>query len=247
MAGRDTLRAHLAGSGIEVGPGHVPFEVPAGVSVRYVDRLTSDEHSRLFPEMAGSFGFVEPDVLADLDTDRLGAIASESEDFVIGSHVIEHLADPLGFLDDVHRVLRPGGVLLILVPDRRYTFDRDRSPTPLACLVRDHDAGATAPDDAHLLEFLLDVDQGPDFVLPDDPEERAALFDWHRSRSIHVHCWTDDEFPEVLRYCVDDLGHEWTVVEQFGSEDGGGEFGYVLARSSHTRSRRFALRKRTSI
>ena len=95
-----------------MGAGHTPFPVPAGVSVRYVDRLTSAEHYELFPELPPNFGFFEPDVIADLDTDGLTAIETESQDFVICSHVLEHLADPLGFLDEAHRVLRTGGILL---------------------------------------------------------------------------------------------------------------------------------------
>ena len=71
MNSRETLSRHLGGSGIEVGAGHTPFPVPAGVSVRYVDRLTSAEHYELFPELPPNFGFFEPDVIADLDTDGL--------------------------------------------------------------------------------------------------------------------------------------------------------------------------------
>jgi SAM-dependent methyltransferase len=240
MSTRDALGAHLRGTGIEVGPGHVPFPVRPGVSVQFVDRLTSVEHHELFPELPLGMGFVEPHIVADLDTDGLRAIESGSQDFVIASHVVEHLADPLGFLDDSYRVLRTGGVLLLLLPDRRCTFDRDRAPTPLTCLVHDHDVVATVPDDDHLLEFLLGADQGPDFVLPDDPDARAQLFAWHRDRSIHVHCWTDDEFVEVLRHCSDDLGHRWALRKRLTTSQSGMEFGFVLERSSREQPRRFA-------
>lgn len=234
---RDALGRHLSGSGIEVGPGHVPFAVRPGVHVSYVDRLTAARHHELFPEVPRDSPFCEPDVVADLDADKLAPIESGSQDFVICSHVLEHLSDPLGFLDDAHRVLRVGGVLLLLLPDRRYTFDRARAPTPLACLVRDHEAGATVPDDAHVLEFLRDADQGPDFRLPDDPAERAELYAWHRARSIHVHCWNDREFREVLRYCTRDLHHGWRRVDHLAAEDTGIEFGYVLARTDGRRPR----------
>ncbi|HEY3671366.1 MAG TPA: methyltransferase domain-containing protein [Acidimicrobiia bacterium] len=237
MRSRETLSRHLVGEGIEVGPGNVPFVVPPGVAVRYVDRLSSEEHSALFYELP-LVDFVEPDIVADLDTDGLRAIDSQSQDFVICSHVLEHLADPLGFLEEAHRVLRVGGVLLILLPDRRYTFDRDREPTPLDCLIRDHAAGATTPDDQHMLEFLLGADQGPDFTVPEDEAEREALFTWHRNRSIHVHCWTDGEFREVLRYCTKELGQHWEEVDQLAAEETGMEFGYALTRTLDTPKKR---------
>jgi SAM-dependent methyltransferase len=240
MSSREALSTHLRGTGIEVGPGHAPFPVAAGVSVQFVDRLTSTVHHELFPELPVGMGFVEPDIVADLDTDRLGAIESTSQDFVVASHVLEHLADPLGFLDDAHRVLRVGGVLLLVLPDRRCTFDRHRDPTPLACLIGDHEVVATAPDDDHMLDFLLGCDQGPDFALPDDLVERARLFAWHRERSIHVHCWTDDEFVDVIRYCADALGHRWELRARLTTAETGMEFGFVLIRARHRRARRLS-------
>lgn len=245
MSSRETLSTHLAGTGLEVGPGHVPFPVPRGVEVRFVDRLTSVQHHDLFPELPLEMGFVEPDIVADLDADRLRAVESSSQDFVIASHVIEHLADPLGFLDDAHRVLRVGGVLLLLVPDRRCTFDRDRGATPLVCLIRDHELDATVPDDDHVLDFLVGADQGPEFEIPDDPDARARLFAWHRDRSIHVHCWTEDEFTEVLRYCADDLGQNWECRARLSTAENGMEFGFVLVRTHRNQGGRFGQQLET--
>lgn len=245
MSSRETLSTHLAGTGLEVGPGHVPFPVPRGVEVRFVDRLTSVQHHDLFPELPLEMGFVEPDIVADLDADRLRAVESSSQDFVIASHVIEHLADPLGFLDDAHRVLRVGGVLLLLVPDRRCTFDRDRGATPLVCLIRDHERDATVPDDDHVLDFLLGADQGPEFEIPDDPDARARLFAWHRDRSIHVHCWTEDEFTEVLRYCAAELGQSWECRARLSTAENGMEFGFVLVRTHRNQAGRFAQQLET--
>ena len=179
-------------------------------------------------------------MIADVDAEGLTAIESGSQDFVICSHVIEHLADPLRFLDETHRVLRPGGVALILLPDRRCTFDRDREPTPLSCLVRDHAAGATSPDDDHIVDFLLGADHGHPVLIPEDPSERAELFEWHRLRSVHVHCWTEDEFPEVLGYCARELDHCWECLDRLTVAENGMEFGYLLRRSRRRRPRRLA-------
>jgi SAM-dependent methyltransferase len=240
MSSRDALSARLTGSGIEVGPGHAPYPTPEHVSVRYVDRLTADEHQALFPEFPIDVGFPAPDDIVDLDVDGLRHLADGSQDFVISSHVIEHLADPIGFLQETHRVLRVGGLTLILLPDRRTTFDHGRAPTTLQCLIRDHETGATEPDDEHVLDFLVHGDQGPDFVMPDDPAELAQLIQWHRDRSIHVHCWTEDEFPHVIEHCMRELGQGWELVDQrTTAETAGFEFGYLLRRSAGSDADRF--------
>ena len=59
-------------------------------------------------------------------------VADESVDTVLCNQVLEHVADPEEFLSEIHRVLRPGGTLILTVPffwpeheqphdNRRYT------------------------------------------------------------------------------------------------------------------------------
>lgn len=226
------LTRFVVGSGIEIGPGHVPFPLPfGGASTRYVDRWEPEDNRALFPELgdAGS-GFVRPDIVADLDTDRLAAITDASQDYVIASHVLEHLAEPLGQLADIHRVLRPGGVVLILLPDRRHTFDRDRPPTALAHLVDEHRRGVVTVGDEHIEEFLRATGGWDDGW---DEAARREAFDLHRRRSIHVHTWAQQEFPEVLAHTILEMGMRWDLEDAIFVEDvaDGFEFAMVLRRS----------------
>jgi len=47
-------------------------------------------------------------------------------DWIIGSHVLEHTTDLIGFLNDCDSLLKKDGVLSLAVPDKRYCFDRFR-------------------------------------------------------------------------------------------------------------------------
>ncbi len=54
------------------------------------------------------------------------AIGSEhlgTFDCIIGSHVIEHFPDLLGFFLSAHRILKPQAILSLVVPDKRFCFD----------------------------------------------------------------------------------------------------------------------------
>jgi SAM-dependent methyltransferase len=233
---RRGLSRHLVGRGIELGPGHNPFPLAyPGTTVAYVDRWGPDKNRALFVELGDEAPFPEPDVVCDFDTDRLAALGDGSQDFVVASHVLEHVAEPLGLLDDIHRVLRPGGVALVLLPDKRRTFDRERPVTTLDHLVAEHEAGVTAVDDDHVREFLQFTE--PDYegtVEAISAEARAELFDWHRRRSIHVHCWTETDFPPVLDHAIRAFGHRWELVDGVLADDEGPdgmEFGFVLRRS----------------
>jgi SAM-dependent methyltransferase len=226
---RERLAQQLRGRGIELGPGHQPMEVPESAEVRYVDRWLPDENAELYPELPPGAPFPKPDVVANFDTDRLSAIESASQDFVVCSHVLEHLADVLGFMEEMHRVLRPGGLLLVLLPDRHLTFDRNRQATPLPHLIEEHQQRVTVVDDDHVREFLENA--GPEAAyleFPEDPAQHADFFEWHRRRSIHVHCWDEAEFDQVLDYCSTTLRQRWKRLDAIHSADTGMEFGYLL-------------------
>lgn len=60
---------------------------------------------------------------------------SGSLDYVIASHVIEHLFDPIGAIEEWMRVLRPGGIVFCIVPHKVRTFDKDRPRTSAAELL----------------------------------------------------------------------------------------------------------------
>lgn len=55
----------------------------------------------------------------------LGGINSNQFDAVVTFQVIEHLDDDLGFLKEIHRVLKPGGVLLLTTPNRLMSLTRN--------------------------------------------------------------------------------------------------------------------------
>lgn len=226
------LLRHCAGQGLELGPGHNPMPLPfAGTSVRYVDRWEPEASRELFPELGETAPFAEPDIVANLDEEGLRAIPDGTQDFVIASHVLEHVAEPIGMLAEVHRVLKPGGTVLVLLPDRRRTFDAGRQPTSLQHLLDEHARGVTTVDDAHVEEFLRGTGEDLDAV---DPAEQAGLFELHRRRSIHVHCWAEEEWAVVVGHCIAQLGQEWELLEVLNNADvpGSIEFGVLLRRST---------------
>jgi SAM-dependent methyltransferase len=236
LAVRSRWGSMLAGKGIEIGPGHVPFPVPGPVKVRFIDRWRSDENKQLFPELGPGAGFPEPDIKADLDADRLRAMRSGSQDFVIACHILEHLANPLAMMLEIDRVTRPGGRVVIVLPDRTETFDRSRPPTSLEHLVeefrrdiheipRDHLVEAVAAQ-VRLRGDMRDLD----VIGKELGEEELEM---HRRRSIHAHVWCQAEFSDVLRYARDELGIDWTVLETMDTGDDGtygDEFGWLLVK-----------------
>lgn len=223
-ATRSAIAAALSGSGIEVGPGHWAFPTPPAVMrVAYVSRLLPEDERRLFPEVPEEHAFMPVDVVADIDHDGLKAFADDSQDFVIASHVVEHLAAPIWGLSEFLRVVRPGGHVVLVLPDRRLTFDRHRAATSVEHLLSEHALGIREIDDVHLRDFLANVEGDL------DPSPEALRV--RRERRIHAHCWTEPEFRELLSVLQNALGFGFAIEDAYDAEAPGGtgiEFAYRL-------------------
>ncbi len=111
--------------GLEIGPSYNPI-VPksGGWNVEIVDHLSAEALREKYTAWN-----VDVSKIEDVDyvvTDR-GLVATigkpESFDFIVASHVIEHMPDLVGFLRDCSQLLKPGGILTLAVPDKRFCFD----------------------------------------------------------------------------------------------------------------------------
>jgi len=187
---------YLRGAGLEIGALHEPLEVPAGVVVRYVDRLTIDEQRGHYPELAAD-ALVSVDIVDD--GERLATISDASVDFVIANHFLEHCEDSIAAVDAFLRVVRGGGIVYLAVPDKRFSFDVGRSITTLEHLLADHARGPDASRREHYLDWATHVLSRSG---GEAEAEAARLMEAHYS--IHFHVWTRRSFFDFLRWCRDD-------------------------------------------
>jgi glycosyltransferase involved in cell wall biosynthesis len=66
---------------------------------------------------------VEPDLVADAQ--NLEGVESAKFDYYWSSHNIEHCPDTAAVLREAARVVKPGGYVVLIIPDKRYTEGRD--------------------------------------------------------------------------------------------------------------------------
>lgn len=190
---REIAAVGLEGNGLEVGPGASPYPLPLQCRTLYADRLGHAElETELYPGQLRE-DLVEPDLIADLDD--LKAIPDGSLDFIVGCHVIEHARNPIGALHGAYRCLRPGGSLLLVVPDMERTFDRHRQVTPLDHLVADFTAPLRERDRQHYEEFYRVA-----FVTPPEAYERTVEERFRAGYAIHYHAWTFASFGAMVEW-----------------------------------------------
>jgi SAM-dependent methyltransferase len=112
------------------------------LDTRNVDRDPTGFYRRGQDELVG--WHIPIDIFASGDALPL---EDDAVDFVLASHVIEHMPNPIGALREWRRVARR--YVFLLVPHRDRTFDRDRELTPIEELLERDRSGFESDEDKH--------------------------------------------------------------------------------------------------
>ena len=126
--------------GLEIGPLANPRVRKAEGPVFYLDHATTaelrakyEQNETLRPQIDA---LVEVDFVQHEGDRLVDVVGSQAPfDYLIASHVIEHIPDLVGWLEEIAAVLRPGGIFSLVVPDKRFCFDINRTPTETSLLV----------------------------------------------------------------------------------------------------------------
>ena len=139
---------------LEIGPAHnaiLPkrdgFDAKV---VDYLDRAGLVEKYRDFRQYS-------PEDIEDVDYvlpagASMSDVIDERFELVLASHVLEHTISLIDFLNDCARLLAPGGVVTLVVPDHRYCFDRFRERSSIGRVID----VAGAPPSVHTIGTLTD-------------------------------------------------------------------------------------------
>ena len=195
------LRSHLYGRGIEIGSLWRKFRVPSRVTVWYLDRLSADELANHYSEHRGNI--VRPDIIADAESLPFNP---GSLNFIIASHVLEHLQFPLRALKSWYESLSPSGILLLRIPDKRFTFDRNRQRTPLQHLIDEFECPAQFDVRAHYADWVEHVNGRRPCTLDFEKELESLIA---MRYSIHYHVWTDGDIEEIIDYTRRSFQLDW--------------------------------------
>lgn len=114
--------------------------------------------------------------------------------FILNSHLIEHLANPLNSLKLWHGVLEEDGYLISVVPDYRYSFDRKRPLTQLEHFIQDYQNKVSENDTTHVDEQL----RLHDWELGGMDNFEELVKKNEETRVLHHHTFTKKTLIELL-------------------------------------------------
>lgn len=134
------------------------------------------------------------------DAIELAAIQSETYDFVLSSHTVEHIANPFRAISEWLRVLRDNGVLLLVFPHKDGTFDHNRPITSLNHLIEDFEKNVKEDDLTHLPEILKLHDLNLDYAAGNFELLRERSMNNYKNRCLHHHVFNTELVIEIFNY-----------------------------------------------
>src|SRR5690349_9501938 len=182
--------------GIEIGGPTPMFEVD-GVLPLYPIVRSLENYG--FQASAGTFAFSGRTGRSHACEASALPLASGACDFVLSSHVLEHMANPLHALREWHRVLKPHGSLLLVLPQGSRTFDHHRKTTSWEHLLADLAAATPETDRTHIAEALESTDTRH-WTFNEWPGWRNYYENNVVARSIHHHVFDMPLAQKALRF-----------------------------------------------
>ena len=238
--------------GLEIGALDHPLVRKTEGSISYIDYADAAYLRQKYANDANVVGadIVEVDAVwggASVAEALVSAHLPATVDYVLASHVVEHVPDLITWLAELRAVLRPDGTIRLAVPDGRYTFDALRQPSRVSDAVTAHLQRARAPLPQQLIDSCLNhqlVDRAGLWngtaTLPRYRPPASLAHALHAAREaaalgsyIDVHCWvfTPLSFCQMMeQLCA--LGLVQLACARFhDTEPGADEFIAILARS----------------
>ncbi len=144
------------------------------------------------------------------DAVKMDCFNNQQYDFVLSSNNLEHLANPLKALHEFVRVCKTGGIIVVIVPDKNYTFDHRREYTSFEHILEDYENDTPETDLTHLPEILELHDLAMDSPAGDIENFRRRSMDNYNNRCLHQHVFCE----ESLKKMFDHFGLEVIVSDK---------------------------------
>lgn len=207
------------GLGLEIGPSHNPVAPKSeGFNVHILDVESQEGLRKKYQGHGVNLDNIEP-VDFVWDGRPLTKLIGKTYcyDYIIASHVIEHVPDFITFLKECEQLLTEDGILTLVVPDKRYCFDYFSPLTTTGDVIDAWIGKRTRPSPGQIFDYFANSAKRDESVawandgmggatkLSHEFDEAKAYFQKRLSSEeyIDVHCWRF--FPPSFELIISDL------------------------------------------
>jgi SAM-dependent methyltransferase len=235
------------GPGIELGPLTSPIVTKEEADIYYIDHATLDELKKKYANEPVALDEIAPIDFALGNKTISEVVGKKKFDYVLASHVIEHVPNIVAWFQDIASVLKPGGILSLVIPDKRYIFDISRNVSRPADILGAYVENRTKPSARDMYDFateyrrdinplavwdspLSDHTNAPKRYTPQEALKMCkANLDPNTYVDCHCHVFTPEAFFAILHSLAEHDLLDFEIANQFEPNAGNIEF-YVSLR-----------------
>lgn len=133
-------------------------------------------------------------------------------DFIISSNCLEHVANPIKALKRWKEVLKKDGKMMLILPNKDFSFDRYRPHTTIEHLIEDFTQNIGEDDLTHLDEILKLHDLEMDKPAGSFEDFKARSLNNKLNRCLHHHVFSEKNIHEMLDFT------KFKVLENFSTK-----------------------------
>jgi SAM-dependent methyltransferase len=216
---RETSVFHLIdkqGLGLEIGPSHNPLAPKKkGYNVHILDHASADELRAKYQDHGLNLENIE-EVDFVWNGESIVELIGDTQcyDWIIASHVVEHIPDLISFLQQCQQLLKPNGFISLVVPDKRYCFDYFQPFSTTGVLLDAHQERRKRPSPGQVFDQFANASTSYGQIAWSAEQKKAAdalmhplsraVAYWHEANNnndyIDVHCWrfTPESFALII-------------------------------------------------
>ena len=185
--------------GIEIGGANNPINmIDKRIIILQVDYCDHSTKNDVFKDKH----LVKVDIVDD--GEKLTTIQDDSLDFIVACHMLEHCKNPIGTIRNFIAKVKTGGIIFLAVPDKRYSFDRNREITLFEHLVLDDMDPSDTRDREHFFN------EKPEVFFTEQEINRVQKSIENDERK-HFHVWDSNAFLEFIYEAKKYLNHTYSI------------------------------------
>jgi len=236
------------GLGLEIGPSHNPLASKSkGFNVEIVDHLDANGLKEKYKDHQVNLNNIE-EVDYVVDGRPLDELIGKKEyyDWIIASHVVEHVPNLVGFLQQCEKLLKFGGRLSLIIPDKRYCFDFFNNTTSTGQLLQAYNQNLLRPSSGQVFDHFSNAAfvNGSGAWSSSTTEKKELVHNFEFAKKMYmevinsftyidVHCWRFT--PISFRLIINDLQNldliNLNIEKEFGTS--GCEFYLTLKKEKN--------------
>lgn len=182
--------------GLEIGALSSPLVEKNEGFVRYVDHASTSELATKYAGQIDARNIRNVDYVWSTGQRLSTVLQGETFDYIVASHVIEHVPNLIGWVNQLSECLSPGGSICLAVPDKRFTFDIARPLSTVGEMIQAHLLKSEVPSIKQIWDnFTLarNVQNGPDKRTAPYLHSRSAAWELvtavQDGQYVDCHCW----------------------------------------------------------